>query len=427
MWLSTVVDGRLNGVIRVHGGMKFYRGAAKAARAYVERDRSRADDYYLGEGTGVADAAGSNSRRRRAQGFDGRRHLRAVGRRDRRRHRRQEGTAAQGCARAAVRRGHRQRTRRPGRSQPRCTPRSRRRWMLPRTRRRTRSSPGWPRTPRLASGRADGRCRCRSRRSRQPSSGITRPAPATRTGTFTCRSTHASSPPAAGVASTPSASATRSRPSTASATQQSRPSPGSDRHSPRHGLTLDPETSEIHELMPYVGAFSAQDRADPAATSTATRPSGEANIPARSQDRDCERRGIGGPGPRLVQTRSSRATDEDWSSAGAASCASSATAIRPDPSLLRGTQPGWIDRDAAAGLIVSMLGCEGVSVERGRHPREGRGAARTDLSRCRARRCGSSWPRTSPRAPSIAAHRLLTATDVPEHVRSLVVAARARR
>jgi len=38
----------------VHGGVKFYRGAANAARAYVERDRSRADDYYLGEGTGVA-------------------------------------------------------------------------------------------------------------------------------------------------------------------------------------------------------------------------------------------------------------------------------------------------------------------------------------------------------------------------------------
>jgi conjugative relaxase-like TrwC/TraI family protein len=41
-------------VVRVHGGVKFYRGAARAARAYVERDRSRADDYYLGEGTGVA-------------------------------------------------------------------------------------------------------------------------------------------------------------------------------------------------------------------------------------------------------------------------------------------------------------------------------------------------------------------------------------
>jgi len=38
----------------MHGGVKFYRGAARAARAYVERDRSRADDYYLAEGTGVA-------------------------------------------------------------------------------------------------------------------------------------------------------------------------------------------------------------------------------------------------------------------------------------------------------------------------------------------------------------------------------------
>ena len=44
----------MKAVIWVHGGVKFYRGAAKAARAYVERDRSRADDYYLGEGTGVA-------------------------------------------------------------------------------------------------------------------------------------------------------------------------------------------------------------------------------------------------------------------------------------------------------------------------------------------------------------------------------------
>src|SRR3954465_16034539 len=54
MWLSTAVDERLIGVVRVHGGVKFYRGAAKAARAYVERDRSRADDYYLAEGSGVA-------------------------------------------------------------------------------------------------------------------------------------------------------------------------------------------------------------------------------------------------------------------------------------------------------------------------------------------------------------------------------------
>jgi exodeoxyribonuclease V alpha subunit len=41
-------------VVGVHGGVKFYRGAAKAARAYVESDHSRADDYYLAEGTGIA-------------------------------------------------------------------------------------------------------------------------------------------------------------------------------------------------------------------------------------------------------------------------------------------------------------------------------------------------------------------------------------
>ena len=43
------------GVVGVHGGVKFYSGAGRAARAYVERDRSRADDYYLSEGTGVAE------------------------------------------------------------------------------------------------------------------------------------------------------------------------------------------------------------------------------------------------------------------------------------------------------------------------------------------------------------------------------------
>ncbi len=38
----------------MHGGVKFYRGSAAAARSYVEADRSRADDYYLAEGTGLA-------------------------------------------------------------------------------------------------------------------------------------------------------------------------------------------------------------------------------------------------------------------------------------------------------------------------------------------------------------------------------------
>ena len=37
----------------MHGGVKFYRGSAAAARSYVESDHSRADDYYLTEGSGV--------------------------------------------------------------------------------------------------------------------------------------------------------------------------------------------------------------------------------------------------------------------------------------------------------------------------------------------------------------------------------------
>jgi exodeoxyribonuclease V alpha subunit len=39
----------------MHGGLKVYRGSPDAARSYVEADRGRADDYYLAEGTGVAE------------------------------------------------------------------------------------------------------------------------------------------------------------------------------------------------------------------------------------------------------------------------------------------------------------------------------------------------------------------------------------
>ena len=42
-------------LIAVHGGVKVYRGSAAAARHYVEADRGRADDYYLAEGTGIAE------------------------------------------------------------------------------------------------------------------------------------------------------------------------------------------------------------------------------------------------------------------------------------------------------------------------------------------------------------------------------------
>ena len=46
--------------LSMHGGVKVYRGAASAARAYVEADRSRVDDYYLSEDTGVARRFGAS-------------------------------------------------------------------------------------------------------------------------------------------------------------------------------------------------------------------------------------------------------------------------------------------------------------------------------------------------------------------------------
>jgi hypothetical protein len=51
--LLVVIERRWKAII-VHGGVKVYRGAPAAARTYVEADRSRADDYYLAEGTGIA-------------------------------------------------------------------------------------------------------------------------------------------------------------------------------------------------------------------------------------------------------------------------------------------------------------------------------------------------------------------------------------
>jgi exodeoxyribonuclease V alpha subunit len=39
----------------MHGGVKFYRGSAAAARSYVEAGHSRADDYYLADGSGLAE------------------------------------------------------------------------------------------------------------------------------------------------------------------------------------------------------------------------------------------------------------------------------------------------------------------------------------------------------------------------------------
>ena len=62
--------------------MKFYRGSGRGARAYVEADHHRADDYYLAEGAGIAEMIPVDGRtgRRHRPGAARRRRLRVVGR-----------------------------------------------------------------------------------------------------------------------------------------------------------------------------------------------------------------------------------------------------------------------------------------------------------------------------------------------------------
>ena len=99
----------MEAVVGVHGGVKFYRGAAKAARAYVERDRSRADDYYLGEGSGVAERlAATRLASTGAGSMDGETYEQWVAGVDVDTGR-PEGPGPRRRERAAVRRGHRQR------------------------------------------------------------------------------------------------------------------------------------------------------------------------------------------------------------------------------------------------------------------------------------------------------------------------------
>jgi len=145
----------------MHGGVKVYRGAASAARAYVEADRSRADDYYLAEGTGLAqrfDASPQDGVSDLGQ-LDGESSERWVAGRDpltseARGRLREDANAVRFVeitvngpktwSLAAALHPQVAAAYEPLRIEPRG------RW-----------SPGWPSTPRPVSGRVVGRCRCR--------------------------------------------------------------------------------------------------------------------------------------------------------------------------------------------------------------------------------------------------------------------------
>ena len=168
-------------------------------------------------------------------------------------------------------------------------------------------------------------------------------------------------------------------------------------------------------------------RADRAATSTATRPSGAASIPARSPGRRCGGRGTGGRGRRPDPTRSCPPTAPSCGSGGSRSCASSATSPRRGRRQRRGvSRPGGSGpRRAWSRLVLDPARGAAVGVERRRRPRRGRAAhrrSRRGRRRRRARRAGRGPHR--PRRRRV--RPLLGRDDVPEHVRALTSPAGAR-
>jgi exodeoxyribonuclease V alpha subunit len=416
MWLSTVVDGRLIGVVRVHGGVKFYRGAAKAARAYVERDRSRADDYYLGEGTGVA--------MRLAATPDGVEHTGSM----------TGDTYEQWVAGTDVDTGAKK-----GRVLKdehalrfvEVTVNGPKTWSLAAALHPEVSAAldaaqdkaaveivGW------VAAHATTRVGPRGRQVQVPVEKIE--AAVIRHYTSRAGDPHRhlhlqinARVFAAGgwrglhsVGFRDSIEAINGIGHAAVATD-----PDFRSSLAARGLTLDPDTSEIRELMPYVGAFSAR-------TSQIRRNVDRYEAEWRSEHPGEE------PGPRLREAWDRRA----WAEA------------RPDkvvpsdgrelverwnhelrelgyrdpagPVPLRGTQPGWIDRDAAADLIVSMLGSKASAWN------EADIRGKTEVLLAQTCLLAESAVRVE-LAEDITAravdrcHRLLTGTGVPEHVRSL--------
>ena len=126
-----------------------------------------------------------------------------------------------------------------------------------------------------------------------------------------------------------------------------------------HGFTLDPETGEIARARAVRRRVQRPDRADPPQHRPLRSRVARASIPARSPGRGCGRRGTGGRGPTPGPTRSSRPTARELVARWNAELRDLGyrDPAAPVP-LLEATRPGWIDRDAAAELVVSLLGAK---------------------------------------------------------------------
>jgi exodeoxyribonuclease V alpha subunit len=411
--LSTDV---VEAVVGVHGGVKFYTGAARPARAYVERDRSRADDYYLGEGTGVADRlCATPDGVEHAGSMDGETYERWVAGID------PDTGAKKGRVREdanALRFVE-------------VTVNGPKTWSLAAALhpeisavldeaqdRAAAEIVGW------VAGHATTRVGPRGRQVQVPVEQIE--AAVIRHYTSRAGDPHRhlhlqinARVWAAGgwrgihsVGIRDSIEAINGIGHAAVVTD-----PQFRAVLAAHGFTLDPETSEIHELAALVGAFSArtaQIRRNVDRYEAAWRAEHPGDEPGPRLREGWDRRAWAEARPDKVVPQDGRELVARWNQ----ELRDLGYRDPTGPVQLAGTRPGWIDRDAAADLVVSMLGVERSAW----NTADIRGKtevllAQTCLLADRAARVELAEDITARAADRCV--KLLTRSDVPEHVRSL--------
>jgi conjugative relaxase-like TrwC/TraI family protein len=411
--LSTDV---VEAVIGVHGGVKFYNGTAKAARAYVERDRSRTDDYYLGEGTGVAERLTATPEgAEHAGSMDGDTYEHWVAGID----------VDTGSRKGRVLKDeHALRFVEVTVNGPKT-------WSLAAALHPDISAAldaaqdkaaseivGW------VASHATTRVGPRGRQVQVPVERIE--AAVIRHYTSRAGDPHRhlhlqinARVYAAGgwrglhsVGFRDSIEAINGMGHAAVATD-----PNFRAALAARGLTLDPETSEIRELAPYVGAFSArtsQIRRNVARYEAEWRREHPGEEPGPRLQEAWDRRAWAEARPDKVVPRDGRELIERWNQ----ELQDLGYRDAGEAVALKGTQPGWIDRDAAADLIVSMLGAKASAWNEA----DIRGKTEVLLAQTclvadtavRIELAEDITARTVERC-----RRLLTGSDVPEHVRSL--------
>ena len=188
-----------------------------------------------------------------------------------------------------------------------------------------------------------------------------------------------------------------------------------------HGFTLDPRPARSRELGAVRRARSAPGPRRSAATSTGTRPSGAREHPGEEPGPRL-RRGVGPAG--LGRGAPGQGRPHRRRGAGRAVERRAARARLPRPGTRRSAarrrrRSGWIDRDAAADLVVSRLGAKrsawNAADIRGEVERL---LAQTGLVADAAVRIELAEDLTA-RAAARRASGCSTAADVPEHIRAL--------